>query len=106
MQISIFRFFKPWLGEGLLISTGEKWRSHRKIIAPTFHLNVLKTFVPLFFANSLDLVQRLKSEVGKEFDIHDYLSAVTVDILINTAMGVRGERKDKTGFDYAMAVME
>ncbi|KAK0183146.1 hypothetical protein PV327_001215 [Microctonus hyperodae] len=101
-----YRFFKPWLGEGLLISTGEKWRTHRKIIAPTFHLNVLKTFVPLFFENSNDLVKRLQSEVGKEFDIHDYLSAVTVDILINTAMGVRGERKEKTGFDYAMAVMD
>lgn len=90
----------------MLISTGEKWRTHRKIIAPTFHLNVLKTFVPLFFENSNDLVKRLQLEVGKEFDIHDYLSAVTVDILINTAMGVRGERKEKTGFDYAMAVME
>ncbi|XP_034952015.1 cytochrome P450 4g15-like [Chelonus insularis] len=101
-----YRFFKPWLGEGLLISTGEKWRTHRKIIAPTFHLNVLKTFVPLFYENSIDLVKRLKSEVGKNFDCHDYLSAVTVDILINTAMGVRGERKEKTGFDYAMAVMK
>ncbi|XP_015114495.1 cytochrome P450 4g15 [Diachasma alloeum] len=101
-----YRFFKPWLGEGLLISTGEKWRTHRKIIAPTFHLNVLKTFVPLFYENSLDLVNRLKLEVGKKFDIHDYLSAVTVDILLDTAMGVRGGKREKTGFDYAMAVMK
>ncbi|CAD6208793.1 GSCOCT00003601001.2-RA-CDS [Cotesia congregata] len=101
-----YRFFKPWLGEGLLISGGEKWRTHRKIIAPTFHLNVLKTFVPLFYENSIDLVKRLKSEVGKEFDVHDYLSAVTVDILINTAMGVRGKKRENTGFDYAMAVMD
>ncbi|XP_057340862.1 cytochrome P450 4g15-like [Microplitis mediator] len=101
-----YRFFKPWLGEGLLISNGEKWKTHRKIIAPTFHLNVLKTFVPLFYENSIDLVKRLKSEVGKEFDVHDYLSAVTVDILINTAMGVRGRKRGSTGFDYAMAVMD
>ena len=101
----IIRFFVPWLGDGLLVSTGSKWKSHRKIIAPTFHLNVLKTFVPLFYQNSIDLVQRLSSEVGKEFDCHNYLSAVTVDILLETAMGVRG-RKDKTGFEYAMAVMK
>lgn len=67
---------------------------------------MLKTFVPLFYENSIDLVKRLKSEVGKEFDVHDYLSAVTVDILINTAMGVRGRKRGSTGFDYAMAVME
>ncbi|KAF7987614.1 hypothetical protein HCN44_003477 [Aphidius gifuensis] len=101
-----YRFFKPWLGEGLLISTGEKWKTHRKIIAPTFHLNVLKTFVPLFYENSIDLVRRLRSEVGKEFDIHDYLSAVTVDILLDTAMGVRNGKRQKTGFDYATAVMK
>ncbi|KAL7307172.1 hypothetical protein TKK_0000896 [Trichogramma kaykai] len=101
-----YRYFAPWLGEGLLISTGEKWRSHRKIIAPTFHLNVLKSFVPLFFENSIDLVNRLKNEVGKEFDCHDYMSSVTVDILLETAMGVRGTQKEKSSFDYAMAVMK
>lgn len=100
------RYFAPWLGEGLLISTGDKWRTHRKIIAPTFHLNVLKSFVPLFFENSTDLVNRLKPEIGKEFDCHDYLSSITVDILLETAMGVRGAQKEKSSFDYAMAVMK
>ncbi|OAD58325.1 Cytochrome P450 4g15 [Eufriesea mexicana] len=101
-----YRFFKPWLGDGLLISNGEKWRSHRKIIAPTFHLSVLKTFVPLFYENSRDLVIRLRDQIGKEFDCHDYLSAVTVDILLDTAMGLRESEKHKTGYDYAMAVMK
>ncbi|KAJ8667691.1 hypothetical protein QAD02_009354 [Eretmocerus hayati] len=101
-----YRFFAPWLGQGLLISTGEKWRTHRKIIAPTFHMNVLKSFVPLFYENSIDLVNRLKNEVGKEFDCHDYMSTATVDILLETAMGVRGTQKEKSSFDYAMAVMK
>ncbi|KAK1129009.1 hypothetical protein K0M31_020143 [Melipona bicolor] len=101
-----YRFFKPWLGDGLLISTGEKWRSHRKIIAPTFHLNILKTFVPLFYENSRDLVIRLRDQVGKEFDCHDYLAAVTVNILLDTVMGVRKTEKHKDGYNYAMAVMK
>ncbi|XP_014208573.1 cytochrome P450 4g15-like [Copidosoma floridanum] len=101
-----YRFFAPWLGQGLLISTGEKWRNHRKIIAPTFHLNVLKSFVPLFYENGLELVDRLKSEIGKEFDCHDYMSRTTVDILLETAMGISGTQKEKSSFDYAMAVMK
>ncbi|XP_024893806.1 cytochrome P450 4g15-like [Temnothorax curvispinosus] len=48
-----YKFFKPWLGDGLLIT-----------------------------------------------------KAVTVDILTETAMGVRKERRQKTGFEYAMAVMK
>ncbi|KAL6440485.1 hypothetical protein ACFW04_003185 [Cataglyphis niger] len=101
-----YRYFQPWLGDGLLITSGDKWRRHRKAIAPTFHMSILKTFVPLFYENSMDLVRRLRDEVGKEFDCHDYLSAVTVDILTETAMGVRKEKREKTGYDYAMAVMK
>ncbi|KXJ83027.1 cytochrome P450 4g15 [Aedes albopictus] len=103
---SEYRFFKPWLGDGLLISSGEKWRSHRKLIAPAFHQNVLKTFVDVFNDNSLAVVQRMRKEVGKEFDVHDYMSEVTVDILLETAMGSQRTSESKEGFDYAMAVMK
>ncbi|XP_071631414.1 cytochrome P450 4g15-like isoform X2 [Temnothorax longispinosus] len=101
-----YEYFKPWLGDGLLITKGDKWRRHRKVIASTFHMNILKTFVPLFYENSIDLVNRLRDKVGKKFDCHDYLSAVTVDILTETAMGVKKEKRQKTGYEYAMAVMK
>ncbi|CAH0721599.1 unnamed protein product, partial [Brenthis ino] len=99
-----YRFFKPWLGDGLLISTGQKWRSHRKLIAPTFHLNVLKSFIDLFNANSRAVVDKLKKEAG-EFDCHDYMSECTVEILLETAMGV-SKNTQESGFEYAMAVMK
>ncbi|XP_066999113.2 cytochrome P450 4g15 [Anabrus simplex] len=103
-----YRWFKPWLGEGLLISSGDKWRSHRKLIAPTFHLNVLKGFVGLFNENGRTLVKRLKKECdsGRVFDIHDYMSESTVDILLETAMGITRTTQDHSGYDYAMAVMK
>ncbi|CAG4941072.1 unnamed protein product [Colias eurytheme] len=100
-----YKFFKPWLGNGLLISTGQKWRSHRKLIAPTFHLNVLKSFIDLFNANSRAVVEKLKKETG-EFDCHDYMSECTVEILLETAMGVSKSTQDRSGFEYAMAVMK
>ncbi|XP_055607198.1 cytochrome P450 4g15-like [Uranotaenia lowii] len=101
-----YRFFKPWLGDGLLISSGNKWKSHRKLIAPAFHQNVLKTFIDLFNDNSLRVVEKMRKEVGKEFDVHDYMSEVTVDILLQTAMGANRTGEDQEGFDYAMAVMK
>ncbi|KAI7815579.1 cytochrome p450 [Rhyzopertha dominica] len=102
-----YRFFKPWLGDGLLISKGDKWKYHRKIIAPTFHSSILKSFVPIFNKQSRHVVNKLRKEIGKEFDVHDYMSGTTVDILLETAMGVRkGDNEDDTGFDYAMAVMK
>lgn len=77
-----YRFFKPWLGNGLLISSGDHWRSHRRLIAPAFHQNVLKSFISTFNSNSLNVVKRMKDEIGKVFDIHDYMSETTVDILL------------------------
>ncbi|XP_039499371.1 cytochrome P450 4g15 [Drosophila santomea] len=104
-KASEYKFFKPWLGDGLLISTGQKWRSHRKLIAPTFHLNVLKSFIELFNENSRNVVRKLRAEDGRTFDCHDYMSEATVEILLETAMGVSKKTQDKSGFEYAMAVM-
>ncbi|XP_032512223.1 cytochrome P450 4g15-like [Danaus plexippus] len=105
-KASEYKFFQPWLGEGLLISSGEKWRSHRKMIAPTFHINILKSFVGVFNQNSKNVVDKMRGEMGKVFDVHDYMSGVTVDILLETAMGITKETQDQSGFDYAMAVMK
>ncbi|KAJ1523289.1 hypothetical protein ONE63_001168 [Megalurothrips usitatus] len=100
-----YRLFRPWFGKGLLISSGEHWRSHRKLIAPTFHLNVLKSFIEQFNHNSLEVVNKMRREAGREFDVHDYMSQTTVEILLETAMGV-SKREQKSGYEYAMAVMK
>lgn len=88
-----YRFFKPWLGDGLLISSGPKWRAHRKLIAPTFHLNVLKSFIDLFNANSRNVVKKLAKEERKEFDCHDYMSEATVEILLGKTENYLGTPK-------------
>ncbi|KAH8375752.1 hypothetical protein KR200_002027 [Drosophila serrata] len=89
----------------ILSIAGQKWRSHRKLIAPTFHLNVLKSFIELFNENSKNVVRKLRAEDGRTFDCHDYMSEATVEILLETAMGVSKKTQDKSGFEYAMAVM-
>lgn len=52
------------------------------MIAPTFHINILKSFVDVFNENSRNVVNNMRSEIGKTFDVHDYMSGVTVDILL------------------------
>ncbi|XP_063223601.1 cytochrome P450 4g15-like [Bacillus rossius redtenbacheri] len=102
-----YRMFQPWFGNGLLISSGDTWRNHRKLIAPAFHLNVLKSFLGQLNSNSRVLVERLRKEQvsGKAFDIHEYAAEITVDMLLETVMGVNRKEQNASTFDYAMAVM-
>lgn len=79
---SEYNTFHPWLGDGLLTSKGQKWSSHRRIIAPTFHMNVLKSYVPTFYKHGMKIVGKMSKIRGKEFDVHEYMSEVTVNILL------------------------
>lgn len=101
-----YRYFQPWFGDGLLISKGHHWKHHRKMIAPTFHQSILKSFVPTFVQHSKQVVQRLSKENGKEFDVHEYMSQVTVEILLATAMGVKQLPEGNKCLEYAQAVLD
>jgi len=79
---------KPFFRNGLLMSDGDTWRIHRKIISSTFHNNVLDQFVENFSKNSSVLVDQLSSKCdGQAFDVYPFLSLCTLDVICETAMG-------------------
>ncbi|XP_053692189.1 cytochrome P450 4C1-like [Sabethes cyaneus] len=84
----LYSFVEPWLGDGLLISSGEKWFQRRKIITPTFHFKILEQFVTVFNKETDIMVRNLKKHVGgKEFDIYDYVTLMALDSICETSMG-------------------
>ncbi|GLH09718.1 Cytochrome P450 4C1 [Gryllus bimaculatus] len=105
---NIYSFLKPWLGTGLLTSSGAKWHSHRKLITPAFHFNILVSFVEVFADKSEILVSRLEKEVGnsKGFDVYPYITRCALDIICETAMGTEMNAQDQTDSPYVKAVYE
>ena len=39
-----YQFLVPWLGEGVLISGGSKWKHRRRLLNPSFHYKILENY--------------------------------------------------------------
>ncbi|CAK1594478.1 unnamed protein product [Parnassius mnemosyne] len=85
----IYKFGKPWLGEGLLTGKVSIWKRHRKLINPAFSQLVLDGFQGVFNSQSRRLVKDLEVEVGKgPFDHLVYTRRNALETVCLTTMGV------------------
>ncbi|ALC40923.1 Cyp4e3 [Drosophila busckii] len=86
----IYDMLHPWLGLGLLTSTGSKWHKHRKMITPSFHFNILQDFHQVMNENSTKFIKLLKQAAAGDsiIDFQDQAHYLTLDVICDTAMGV------------------
>uniref|UniRef100_A0A5S6M8X6 Myb/SANT-like DNA-binding domain-containing protein 3 n=1 Tax=Xenopus tropicalis TaxID=8364 RepID=A0A5S6M8X6_XENTR len=80
-----YGFLRPWLGDGLLLSRGEKWGQHRRLLTPAFHFDILKNYVKIF-NQSTDIMlakwRRLTAEGPVSLDMFEHVSLMTLDTLL------------------------
>jgi hypothetical protein len=58
----LYKCLQPWLGDGLLLSSGDKWTLRRKQLTPAFHhSSTLNNSIPLFQHRAEELRQLLLS---------------------------------------------
>nr|XP_060486475.1 cytochrome P450 4F3-like isoform X3 [Panthera onca] len=79
-----YSFLRPWLGDGLLLTAGDKWSHHRRLLTPAFHFEILKSYVKIF-NKSADIMhakwKRLVSEGSTRLDMFEHISLMTLDSL-------------------------
>lgn len=77
-----YNHLMPWLGTGLLTSTGQKWLSRRKIITPAFHFNILEDFVEVFEKQSSIFELNLRKFEGSgDFNIFPLTALCALDVV-------------------------
>ncbi|KAK9505903.1 hypothetical protein O3M35_009871 [Rhynocoris fuscipes] len=77
----------PWLREGLLLSSGEKWHQRRKLLTPTFHFRILEDNMQSLNKHARQLIKNMLKEEGKPFIAEDLVTLCTLDVICETAMG-------------------
>ena len=67
-----YYFFRPWLGDGLITSSGRKWARNRRLLTPAFHFDILKPYVKVFADSAKNLT------VSKKSLLFDYIRVAKV----------------------------
>ncbi|EGT35305.1 hypothetical protein CAEBREN_26389 [Caenorhabditis brenneri] len=101
-----YDFFDPWLGGGLLVSVGDRWKAHRKLITPSFHFAKLEGYFDVFNQESKILVECLEkfAESGETVNLHGFINRCTLDIICETAMGTKVDAQFNHEHPYLKAV--
>ncbi|XP_072039842.1 cytochrome P450 4F4-like [Amphiura filiformis] len=89
-----YQFFIPWLGDGLVISTGKKWSRNRRLLTPAFHFDILKPYVKVFVESTNKLANKWKAECADSacsIEVMQDISLATLDSLMRCVMGVEDD---------------
>nr|XP_014271850.1 cytochrome P450 4C1 [Halyomorpha halys] len=99
-----YGFWRPFLGDGLLLSEGAKWHQRRKVLTPTFHFKILEDAMTSLVKNAKSLTEQFLATEGKPADIDDIIRSSTLKVILETAMGVKLNTNDEIQNKYEKAV--
>ncbi|CAM6039494.1 unnamed protein product [Sphagnum compactum] len=105
----MLKFSMPVIGKGLVTTDGEEWALHRRIVNPAFHHDKLKAMLIPMEKSASSMADEWEKKVrdgggNVEFEVGDYMTHVTADIIALTAFGSNYE-KGKKVFEQQVALI-
>ncbi|XP_063700408.1 cytochrome P450 4d1-like [Culicoides brevitarsis] len=99
-----YQMYKPWLGNGLLLSSGEKWHKMRKLLTPAFHFQILERFIPIYEEQGTIFLSKLRSlDDKKVIDVVPWYHSFALDVISETSMGYKPHAQTDTESKFVKA---
>ncbi|XP_076154756.1 cytochrome P450 4F3-like [Alosa pseudoharengus] len=103
-----YGLMRPWLGQGLLLSNGERWSRHRRLLTPAFHFDILKNYV-IIFNQSTNIMhakwRRLVTKGENCLDMLEQISLMTLDSLLKCTFSYDSHCQEEPS-EYISAIYE
>uniref|UniRef100_A0AAY5EB05 aromatase n=1 Tax=Electrophorus electricus TaxID=8005 RepID=A0AAY5EB05_ELEEL len=97
------------VGEGLLVSAGQKWFRHRRLLTPGFHYDILKPYVKLMADSANIMLDKWETYAKTEqsFELFQQVSLMTLDSIMKCAFSYNSNCQTESGTNpYIKAVFE
>jgi cytochrome P450 len=80
------------VGDGLLVSQGEKWKSHRRLMSPSFDFKSIVAYSPAMVASAQDFVDAWTAKgQGAVVDIAEEMTQLTLRVISGTMFSADGD---------------
>ena len=88
-KASSYRFVATLIGDGIACSNGDLWKARRRLVVPTFHYELLCSFMPAIENIAIEFVNMLQkyADDAHEFDVTDLSKKFAMAVICETAMG-------------------
>ncbi|XP_076592483.1 cytochrome P450 4B1-like isoform X8 [Chaetodon auriga] len=104
-----YRFLESWIGDGLLVTGGQKWFRHRRLLTPGFHYDVLKPYTKLMSDSAKTMLDKWEryADTNKSFELFEHVSLMTLDSILKCGFSYNSNCQTEGGTNaYIKAVYE
>ena len=84
---------KPWLGDSIILSSGDKWFRNRRLLTPAFHYEILKPYMSVYNSSLevfLDMWMK-SAKNGETVKLFDTISLLSLDIILQCAFSSKSD---------------
>ncbi|XP_075040092.1 cytochrome P450 4B1-like [Mixophyes fleayi] len=103
-----YRFIVPWVGDGLLVTSGKRWFHRRRLLTPAFHYDVLKPYLAIMgdcTKTMLDKWERLIPD-KKPIEVSNDISLMALDTIMKCAFSYDSNCQTKSENAYIKAIYD